>query len=278
MGTRYAVLLAAALGGVVCLGVFAMPVREAAESRGEAPPAGSAADARIPMAEIRLERKVVVGRIVHEDDEMIRVEPIGMGAIGYRKDTLQELRRFSLSPSAFAERAGDYCLEQAPGSNDALAEFAKASAAYQKALILTQDPDDVERLNRKLAAVTAGRQDWHDAEMQRQEVTRAQAETELLEVEKQLAAGKLAMLEQQERALQQLGQVVTQIDQQVKFLTAAVDQMNRHVTALAGQVEEMRNDALDLDRNADFRDLRASVNRLRRDVDYLLRSRGGVRN
>ena len=60
MRTRYAAFLVVALGGVVCLAALAMPVQEGANP--------DRADAGVPMAEVSLERKVVVGRILHEDD------------------------------------------------------------------------------------------------------------------------------------------------------------------------------------------------------------------
>lgn len=274
MGIRQALPALLGLGTIAFAAVLAMPLQTAAqEERAVAPaPVTAQATDAVPMVEIRLDRKVIVGRIVHEDDESIRVEPIGSGAIGYRKAQVDIARRFTISLAEHQEQVGDHHLERATEGDDALANFAKARAALQKALALSSDPAADERLMRKIESVAQGRNDWHEEQMRQQQLAKIQAETELAQIEKQLAVGKMALLAKQEQALDQLSRAAVELERRTELLWTKYEDTQRKVDAIARDMDDFRDDFAQVPR--DLASLKRSYERLRADVAALRASAG----
>ena len=86
------------------------------------------------MVELRLDGRTVQGRLVFENDDVVRVESLGRGVIGYERASIRDMRRFAIPESAFYEQQGDYVHDRA-GRGESLKSLKSARRFYEKALL-----------------------------------------------------------------------------------------------------------------------------------------------
>ena len=276
------------LWGVACLGVVlflstltvALAEEKAAPTKGETPPPregapsaksqateeappGAALPAAIGMVELPLEGKKVVGRVIFEDEQTIRVEPFGAGVIGYRKDVMGAIRRFTLSREAYYAEYGDYYHDRAWSVEDALAEFNKARQAYGKALAYAASDEERARLKTKLDSVLADQDAWQTEAIRKADVEKARQQAELVKLERQMTEEKLAAFRRQDQTIRELQTAMAEMQRRTQFLLNTMQDVDRRIQALE------RNLAM-IDRvNAAFLDLRQSLIDLKARVDRL---------
>ncbi|MHC4480433.1 MAG: hypothetical protein ACYS1C_05620 [Planctomycetota bacterium] len=225
----------------------------------------------IQMAELALEGRRVRGRVVSESDVIIRVESPGSGVIGYHKDAVEDLRRFTLSARAYFEGIGDYYQGAAWEADDAPAAFRKARQAYLRALAHGEDEAQKSRLTSKLEAVAADREEWQREAMRREELEKIRHEKDLARLEKELTAERLAAIQRHEQQIEQLWQAVRDLDQHRQSVLAALDQMGHAIEELHEDVDHLRHRDRVFIRSTVFLDLKRAHERLQREVDRLER-------
>lgn len=263
-------VLAAVLLWAAMTSITALAEEEAPPAAAETPEVEVApAEGTVQMVELTLEGRKVSGRVVFEDDELIRVERLGAGVIGYRKDLVREVNRFTISPEAYLERVGDHHHTAAWDSEDSPALFIKARQAYQRALAQSAGTQNRARLSAKLDAIDADRAEWQKEALRREEIHRARHETELVKLEMEVARQKLAALKRQDEQIQQLWAALREMEQHRAYVLAALDDFGRAIEDLEEDVDRLR----DLDRiyirNTVFLDLKRSHMDLKRRVDRL---------
>jgi hypothetical protein len=243
----------------------------AAEAQEHAAPE---ADGMVPMVELMLQGRTVEGRLVYEDEQIIRVEALGAGIIGYVRSTIREVRRFTITESAYHERLGDHHHGLVWATEDAPTEFARARQEYQRALLAADADEDRVRLKTKLDVLAADRDEWQREVLRAQQLDLARHEVDLAILEKQLTKERIEAVQRQEQELQ--------------ALRAAVQRMQADGQVLTRMVEDLRADLQDLEEDVDdlddldsffvrtnvFVDLRRSHERLEREVQRLQRSGG----
>jgi hypothetical protein len=252
------------LGGVCAALVVGMVsfvhAQEAPPARAEAP-----SSERVQMAEIVLDGQTVRGRVLADTDELIRLESLH-GTIGYRKDSISELRRFTVSRTAYYEERGDHHHERAWDAEDPADAFIHARRAYQQALAHAQDAVDRDRIEAKLEGVASEREQYHQEALRRQEVARARQEAALIELEKQLTEEKLRALRRQEQEIRELATAYRQVHQELLIALDRLDRIERDIAELEDDLDDI------FIRHSVFLDLKRSHLRLERVVRRLERS------
>ena len=246
---------------------------ERAEKPGAAELPAVEAGGDVPMAELTLGDRRVSGRVISETDQMIRIERLGGGIIGYNKDTVREIRRFSVSPAAYYEELGDHYRQAAWDSGDAATSFAKAALAYGRALADARTKEEKDRIPVKVQAVANDRAEWHRDALRQEQLKQARYDTQMLELETQLTKAKLAALDRQQAELADLRVQVKNLQTEMGRLQFVVDNLDRDLDGLTERVDQFRfldrtfvttNIFLDLERS--HQDLRREVDRLERVV------------
>lgn len=250
-------------------------VTEAAEAgRADAAEADAELEGPVQMVMLTLGNRVLRGRLVFEDGELIKVEPVGGGVTGYRKDSVSEIRRFTMTWRAYYEQRGDYHRERVWKTEDPPAELIKARQGYQQALAYSTGEGESARLRAKLAAVAADRDEWQRELVRKEEVARARHKTELAKLEKELTQEKLLALQRQDREIRDLAVALRETQEQSRYLLGLIEGLDRKVEDLDDEVDRLRHLDRTFIRNTIFLDLKRSHVQLERDVRRLERRRG----
>ena len=228
----------------------------------------------VPMIELVLPGRTVRGRLVREDEDLIRVQAVGTGVIGYARATVREMRRFSVTKGAFAEMEGDYHHKIAWDADDGPAEFVRARQAYQRALVAADTDGDRARVQAKLELLAGDRREWQQEALRAQELAIGLHEIEIAALETQLTRQKLEMLQRQAQDIEALKAAIQQIQADGQLLTRMVKELEADLIDLEEEVDDLD----DLDnfyvRTNVFHDLRRSHERLEREVQRINRSAG----
>jgi len=226
-------------------------------------------DGAVPMVELSLEGTTVRGRLISETDQVIRVEPFGGGTIGYRKDAVGSLRRFSVTGEAYYEEYGDYWHERAWTAEDAPAAFIRARQALQKALLRVRHEEARARLNAKLQAIAADREEWQKEALRKAELDAVRRQAELAELEKELTQEKIAALKRQDQEIQRLQVALGETQRQTQHLLNVVVDIGRRLDRLEDDVDRIdRLDAVFITHSV-FLDLKREHLQLKREVERL---------
>jgi len=235
-------------GALVALGVWAAVEDAAAQEANVASaPAEAVGRAQEPidMVELTLQRDKMRGRLLFENDESLNLEPMGGGAIGYRKENVVGIRRFKVPAIDYYVEVGTFCRQQAWQVKDAPAMFIKARQAYQKAQALADSEQSRATADALLEAVTAERQQWQREMLQKEQLEKARYETELARLKRDLTQGELTTVANHTEAILELQTSVRELRRDLHHLT-------RRIVS-----------------NKSFLDLKRSHERLERDVDRL---------
>lgn len=228
-------------------------------------------DGGVQMVELVFDGRKVRGRIVLETDELMRIESVGGGIIGYGKDDRTQIRRFSIGRCAYYEEQGDYFRERAWKVEDAPTEFVKARQAYQQALAHAEVEEDRVRLEARLAGVASDRDEWQKEVMRKAEIDKARQEAELVRLEQELTRQKLTTLRRHENNIQQLRTTQAEMEQQMGRIIVLLEDLDRKFEDLEDDVHRLRY----LDRTfitqTVFLDLKRSHVELERQVGRLER-------
>lgn len=264
---------------LVCVGlVVAQEAPAAGEpppSDAEGPPAGAEplvdSAGNVEMVEITLDRRKIRGRLLDEDEGAIRIEGLGGGVIGYRKDRIRDLRRFRIPLSAYYEGRGQFHHERAWQVEDGPPEFIKARQALQKALAHAVSEKDRTRLAARLEALAADREEWQREAVRREEIKKAQHEAELVKLEKELAEEKLDGVRRHEQDIRELQDSLRRMQQQTRSFVTLVEDLNRKVRDIEDDLDRFFGAQRTFITYGIFVDLQRSHEQLRREVDRLER-------
>ncbi len=255
-----------ALAAVVILVSAGSGVRAA---RQKAPPAEETRDT-VRMMELTLDSRRVKGRLVRETEETIRIESLGGGAIGYRKENIREVRRYSIPAADYYAMLGEHYQQKAWELEEAPTLFVKARQAYRKALESAEE-DRRARFRRRLEALSEERKEWQEEALRRQRVEKAAQEAELARIEKELAEEKLATVRRHEEVIRGLQSTMREVGRQVEELYYLTDALERGLLNLEDDVEDLERRDSAFITSRIFVDLRSSHKRLERKVDRLER-------
>jgi len=249
---------------------------------GGAAPSQAETPRTVPMVRLTLDNgQKITGMLQKEDEATLYVTSLGGGTIGYRRDLIKELSRFTLPTGEYAEQAGDFLAEQLWKVEDASAAYVSARQQYRQALSQTTTARDHQRLLGKLDALEKEREAWQAEMLRRAEAEKAQQESELIRLEKELAEQKLATLRDHEGRLQQVELLTRQFQIALRQLQDQTDRIGRAVEEIDRDLAIVEDDVEDLERldrifvtNTVFVDLRRRHEELRREVQRLQRSLG----
>jgi hypothetical protein len=228
----------------------------------------------VSMVELTLSGRTVEGRLVYEDDKIIRIEPIGTGTIGYALNTIRGIRRFSIPASEFDERCGEYYQDHAWTANDPPAEFVRARQAYNRALLAATDDEARTRVKAKMEILTADRNEWQQEALREQDLELGRHQIDLVVLERQLTKQKIDALARQEQQIQDLQDAVRRIEDDAQTLAGTVDDLQADVLDMADEVGNLQNLDDIYVRNDTFADLRRAHEALEREVQRLNRALG----
>jgi hypothetical protein len=274
-GMRQVVCIAAAfvlaLAVLAAFGPAAMGEPADTSDLGNVLPASSS---EVPMAEFQSGGRSVTGRIVQEDETTIVVETAAGGSIGYQKEGLRALRRYTVSLTAYYEGTGDYYHDRAWTAEEPDVDHMRARQAYRRALLAASTPEDQQRVTAKLEALAEDRQEWQAEAVRREEVKRAAQEAELARIQTELAQESLVRIARHEQTMRDMAEMI-------RRLQGEMIRLARMVENLEDQIEDLEDDiyrAYARDRvyvtNAVFVDLRNRHFELERRVKQL-ESRSG---
>jgi hypothetical protein len=216
----------------------------------EAAPAAVPAAPPVPMVELVLrDGTVVTGRLVKDDGQTVQVASFGGSTIGYNRDLIESMRRYTLPASGFAEQAGDYQAGQLWKAADGAAVYARAREQYQQALLLAATADERDRVQAKVAALDRERDALQAEALRHVEVQKANDEAEAVRLQKQLTQQQIAALQALSPRLQQMEQDLRQTKQAILALQDAADANNRSVVDLGSQLAKVQDDLTTLENN-----------------------------
>jgi len=230
----------AALAGA-CVAVAAFNRKEArAAFAAEADHVRTGSEKAIPMVEFLLGDRHVIGRLLGETDQALRVETAAGGAIGYPKEKITGLKRYSIPTSAYYEKAGDRYRESAWESENATPLFIKARRAYQKALEAAHTDEARAHVNVKLQDLAQDQQEWRQDALRRKEMKKAEYEMDLARLQKQLAEEKLTTIRRQEQALRHIQSVVNSLERDMRRVLLDVENLQRHCEEIDDDVDDLQ--------------------------------------
>lgn len=225
----------------------------------------------IPMAEVLLDKETVRGRVLLETDDVLRLSSFGKGVIGLRIGAAREIRRFDLPPAVYFEEMGDFHQQRAWSVDDGATEFVKARQAYMNARRHARGQAERLRIQERLDHLAAERLEWQEEALRREELRRAQEQTELIRVQKKIAEEQLEAGRRHERYIEDLVRAVADLD-------GRLDRVSIVLEALSDDMEDLEDDVSTLSRRDRsyvsvqvFQDLKRSHDSLSRDVDRLRR-------
>lgn len=200
----------------------------------------------VPVVELQLSGRTVRGRLMAESDDALRVEAPGAGTIGYSKESVQDVRRFTVPAHDYLEQVGDHYAERMWDSPDAPSLFARARRAYAEAHDRAPTPGAQERLEEKVARLEAEREAWQQEKLRRDELARAEAETEAARLGRELAERKLASLERVQQQLADQQQLMQRLTSELAQLSAEARGMSRDLALLARQMDYLEDEVEEL--------------------------------
>ncbi|MFO8006973.1 MAG: hypothetical protein R6V05_04470 [Candidatus Brocadiia bacterium] len=268
----------AALAAAFILLTGAVLGQETAETEQPPETAGAALEEpaeTVQMVEVVLENRVVRGRLLNETEESVRLQALAGWTSTYRKEAVQELRRFSLPAHAYYRELAQYYQEQAWDAEDPPSVFLQARRAYRRALQHAESAEVRERLRRQLDQLEADRNEWQQEMLRRQEARKARHEAEMARIEKELARERLESLRRQEELIERLGRAVQQVQESNLRITRALEELDRRLAELEDEVDDLDYRRRHFVRHTVFVDLRRDYQRLEARVDRLESSGGG---
>ncbi len=208
-----------------------------AGEQGEAPEA----PASVEMVEIALSSRVLTGRLVMETEAMIHVEPPAQATVAYPKDTIRDLKRFSIPLYEYHEQVGDAYNDRIWEVEDGPAMVVKARRAYEKALQQVTGQEARDRIEAKLEALAEERDEWHREALRKEEVKKAEQEAEKARIERDLAEEELASVRRHERLIQELRDIVEKLDDRLDRLEDKVEYLDEKVEDLEDDIDRLED-------------------------------------
>jgi hypothetical protein len=223
------------------------------------------------MVEVHLEGRTVRGKLLQETDELVRVESIGGGTIGYRREDVKRIVRSEVPATSYHEQVGDHFRERAWEADDAPTMFAKARQAYRRALEHATEEGRRRHLEAKLENLARDRQDWQEDAIMREEVRKAAHEAELARLEKELTEQKLATLRRHEQVIRQMQDTVGSLQDETRRLGYAIETMSRRIEEVEDDIDWLARRDRSFITSTVFVQLKSAHRSLERKVDQLAR-------
>jgi len=226
---------------VVLCGLVLGQEPPAAEDEGAAAPAQQEpvrevdAGREVKMAEFLMRGGIVRGKIIYEDDDIIKIQRLGAGEIGYDKALIEELRRYTLSRSEYNEILGDHYADKTWDFEDDETEFLLARRAYQRALAGALDEKARDRLQKKLENILAERNEWQEEAIRRLQLQKVEDEAEAARLQKELTKKNL-------EAADKFGELAEKLQERVGRLESNSDLLARKIRDIGRVVSDMRRD------------------------------------
>ena len=265
--------IAAVLPGVFVVALLALaPVlsQETPEGKAQSPAEVSAPEGgNIPMARIVMGRKHITGRIVFENNKIIRIEHVDGGVAGYEKQKVKEIQRDSLDPAIYYEQVGDFYASRLWDLLDDLNDFAQAHQAYRRALSHETSQETRDRILKKNERLNLERQQWHHEELRRIAVRKAQEEAELVRVQRQLVEKQLQTAGETARSLERLQGRVAALEAHLRDMARRHGHLREIVDDLDDAVDDLRRRRRYYVTHSLYLDLRRKVMEIQRQVTSL---------
>jgi galactokinase len=229
------------------------------------------------MARFRLKRQQVEGRLVAEDDTIIRVATPAGGTTAYLREEIEDLELFAIGARQWHERVGDYHQERAWEVEEPVPELNRARRAYQRGLLYATEPDEEELLKSKLEMLAADRRELQQERLRHVELQEAREKAELVRLERQLTEARLEALAEQRAEIAQLGRLMQENQRRMALLDQRIELLDRRVEELDDDVDRLRRFDFDVHfvRRSPFLRLKRDVERLEREVGRLEREAAG---
>jgi len=192
----------------------------------------------VPVVRFALGKTIVRGKVVGEDDQMLRVEGLDGSVIGYSKDTVRDIERAPMPAAQYHEMVGDYFLERASLAQGTPDDFVRARRAYQKSLSLRPTPEVTD----KLAQVAGEREEWQREALRRKELEEAQARIELVKLQKETLEKELALQRETLAAVQEQARTLAQAQRRMDELARAVAFIQAQNRELQLKLRDMEDD------------------------------------
>jgi len=215
----------------------------------------------VKMAEFLMRGRMVRGKIIHEDDDIIKIQRLGAGEIGYDKALIEGLRRYTLSRSEYNEILGDHYADRTWDFEDDEADFLRARRSYQRALAGALDEKARDRLQKKLENILAERNEWQEEAIRRLQLQKAEDEAEAARLQKELTKKNL-------EAADRFGELAEKLQERVGRLESNSDLLARELRDISRVISDMRRDIERLE--DDVRRPTVVVYSLRRSFDTLV--------
>lgn len=225
------------------------PGADSTEKEGEE----TAAAETVRMVEFRMKERRVVGRLVDEKEDSVKVRIPGSGTITFEKGSVRGLKRYTVSRTLYHEKLGDYYLDQTWDFETDEKEFANAIKAYLQAIAGAPEGEQKQRLRSKYKGAAEQRRAWQEESMRREKLKKTQAQAEAARLQKQLARKKLDEFQKLARTVKKLRSDTTALSKKVSGVGTDLGKLQRHAVALEELVKRNRR----------------SLHRLHEDVEWL---------
>lgn len=194
------------------------------------------------------------GRIISEDADLMRIELLSGGIIGYQVKDLKNPERLMVTPAQYQEKVGDCFSGQLWDFEDDLDDYARARTAYRRSLDIAPDPG----VEKKLEKLTAEREELQKELLRRKEVEAAEERAETARLDREAVEQELKQLKELEEMLKHqsglLDKIVEKIkdsDQTDKLLKDRTAELKKDLDDLADEVHKMSRRITALARRAD---------------------------
>ncbi len=213
----------------------APPSAEASENE---PEVEDISEAEVAMARIKLSHTTIEGRIVHEDERLLRIESIAGSIIGYDKRSVKEVTRFAIPAHVYHERLGDHYAEQLWDFEDDLNDFVRARKAYQRSLNIAS----TAAVQQKLEHLAQEREKWQEEVLQRHEIQEALDRAETARLEKERAEQTLKEQQQLYGLLEKQTRLISKLEDRLKALERGNYLIRLRLDDLKDDIDDLEDD------------------------------------
>jgi archaellum component FlaC len=205
----------------------------ASKANGPEKPQSNAAPAqKVRMVEFRINERRVVGRLLEENEDSVRVRIPGSGTITFARGNVRDLKRYTVGRALYEEKLGDYYLDKTWDFENDEQEFANALKAYLQAIAAASESEQKERLRSKYRGSAEQRRAWQEESMRREKLQQARDRSEAARLQKELAQKKLDSFENLAKTVKELQSSAGQIREKTSSIDARLSQATRHINKL----------------------------------------------
>lgn len=215
--------------------------------------AAPAATPQVRMAEFRINDRRVVGRLIDENEESVKVRIPGSGTITFAREHVRDLKSYAVSRVLYQEKLGDYHIEQTWDFKNDERDYANALKAYLQGIAASSDGERKERLRNKYRGASEQRRAWQEESMRREKLAQARAQTEAARLQEELARKKLDEFEALAKAVRELRSDADALYEKISGFHTRLSRAERNLDRQGELIQRNRR----------------SLHRLYRDMEWL---------